>query len=284
MLYCAIEPTSPLLWGSNVLELLYEFASRGLPILFGPMVQAGASGPATLAGTLALENAEILGAITLAQILHPGLPVMYWGIPHLIDQKTCFMRFASPEVVLMGMAMAQIARYYNIPSVINLGMTDSNCGDAQFGVEAGMVILGILAGADLYGHLGIVGQDQGSSLEQLVIHDEIIRYLLRIVRGIEVNDETLALDVIEKVGIGGTFLKERHTLKYIRSEYWFPELFNIGSWDSWYKKGAKDVLKLAAEKVEEILRSHQPEPLDKDVEKQINEIVYEADRTILRKI
>jgi len=117
------------------------------------MVQAGATGPATLAGTLAQENAETLAGIVITQVLHPGTPVMYGGIPHIMDMRTSLISFASPEQGLMALAMAQMARWYGLPAYVNAGLADSNVVDVQAGLEKGMnFMLGCLAGADLVAH------------------------------------------------------------------------------------------------------------------------------------
>ncbi|MEM2083590.1 MAG: trimethylamine methyltransferase family protein [Nitrososphaerota archaeon] len=277
------EPTSPLKFGENALQVLQEFAKIGLPVCFGPMVMASATGPATLAGTLAMENAEILAGNVIAQLIYPGVPVLYGGVPHILDQKTGNISFGSPEQGIMAAAITQIGKYYGFPIHVNIGLTDSKLPDAQSGIEkAATMLMGALAGAELSGHLGISGQDMGACFEQLVIDNELADYVKRIIKGFEINDETLAFEIAEKVGIGGTFLTQKHTLKYIRSEFWYPKIFDRKDWNSWYNLGAKDSLKIANEIVSKILKEYQIELLDKDIIKEIDAIILKAKKEILK--
>ena len=282
MLEAFIEPISPLQLSREGLEILIEFAKAGLPVGFGPMAMAMATAPTTLAGTIAQENAEILAGIVISQLLSPGLPVTYWGIPHIMDPGTGNISLGSPEQGLMAIAITQLAKFYGLPVGINVGLTDSKLPDFQNGLERGMsLLLGALAGADIFGHMGIVGADQGASLEELIMNDEMIGYLRRIMKGFEVNKETLALEVINRVGIGGHFLGDEHTLKHFRKELWFPELFDRNNWEIWKEKEDNSILEGAMKKKEKILKKHKVEPLDQNIANQIDEIVKEADKDIL---
>lgn len=279
-----IEPISPLQLSKEGLEVLVEFAKAGLPVGFGPMAMTMATAPTTLAGTIAQENAEILAGITISQLLSPGLPVTYWGIPHIMDPATGNISFGSPEQGLMAVAITQIAKWYGFPVGVNVGLTDSKLLDVQNGLERGMtLLLGVLAGADIFGHMGIVGADQGASLAELVINDEMISYLKRIMKGFEVNKETLAFEVIRRVGVAGHFLKDEHTLRHFRKELWFPSLFDRNNWELWKGKEGNSILERAVKKKEEILNEHKIEPLDRDIANRIDEIVKEAEKDILRR-
>ena len=279
-----IEPISPLQLSKEGLEVLIEFAKAGLPVGFGPMAMTMATAPTTLAGTIAQENAEILAGITISQLLSPSLPITYWGIPHIMDPATGNISFGSPEQGLMAVAITQIAKWYGFPVGVNVGLTDSKLPDSQNGLERGMtLLLGILAGADIFGHMGIVGADQGASLAELIINNEMISYLRRIMKGFEVNKETIAFEVIRRVGVGGHFLEDEHTLKYFRKELWFPSLFDRNSWELWKGKEGNSILERAVKKKEEILNEHKIEPLDRDIANRIDEIVKEAEKDILRR-
>ena len=277
-----IEPISPLQLSKEGLEVLVEFAKAGLPVGFGPMAMTMATAPTTLAGTIAQENAEILAGITISQLLSPGLPITYWGIPHIMDPATGNISFGSPEQGLMAVAITQIAKWYGFPVGVNVGLTDSKLPDSQNGLERGMtLLLGILAGADIFGHMGIVGTDQGASLAELIINDEMISYLRRIMKGFEVNKETIAFEVIRRVGVGGHFLEDEHTLRHFKEELWFPSLFDRNSWELWKGKEGNSILERAVKKKEEILNEHKIEPLDRDIANRIDEIVKEAEKDIL---
>ncbi|GAI89599.1 unnamed protein product, partial [marine sediment metagenome] len=168
MVEAFVEPISPLQFSKEGLEILIEFAKSGLPIGFGPMAMTMATAPATLSGTIAQENAEILAGIVISQLLSPGLPVTYWGIPHIMDPATGNISFGSPEQGLMAVAITQIAKWYGFPVGVNVGLTDSNLADTQNGLERGMtLLLGTLAGADIFGHMGIIGADQGANVAEL---------------------------------------------------------------------------------------------------------------------
>ncbi|MCR4405595.1 MAG: trimethylamine methyltransferase family protein [Anaerolineae bacterium] len=279
MIAAFIEPISPLRFPETGLEILITCARYGLPIAFGPMVQAGATGPATLAGTLALENAEILAGIVLAQLFGPGVPVCYGGIPHIMDMRSSQISFGAPEQGLMAVAMTQIARYYGLPVYINVGLSDSKRVDIQSGLERGMTLLmGALAGADTFGHMGILGADQAASLEQLIVDNEMAAYIKRILRGFEVNEDTLALDVIRKVGIGGNFLGEAHTRQHFRQELWFPTTFDRRRWDEWWAAGARSMADWAHERKTQILAEHRPPSLTLELTRELDDIVAAARR------
>ncbi len=279
--YPLLEPISPLKLPYHGVDLLFETCRYPLPVQIGPMAQVGATAPGTLAGTLVQENAEILAGIALVQLIRPGTPICYGGIPHAFDMKTTQMIFAGPEQALMAVAMTQIGKHYGLPVYINVGLTDSKTVDAQAGMEAGITLaLGALSGADIFGHLGISGVDQASSLTMLVMQNELIGYIERLMKGIEVSDETLAVDVIASVAPEGAFLSEMHTVEHFRQELWFPELLDREFWQAWRDTGAKNMMSRCIEKRNEILEKHVPVPLSKEVEKDIDKILKSARRNL----
>lgn len=278
-----VEPISPLQMPRTGMEILIEFAQAGLPVSFGPMVQALATGPATLAGTLVQENAEILAGLVISQVLRPGTPVMYGGIPHIMDPRTTLISFGSPEQALMAAAMVQVARFYGLPVYVNVGLGDSKRVDVQTGYERGMTFLmGALAGGDLLGHMGIAGADQGASLLQLVCDNEMIAYVKRIVRGIDLDAEKLATEVIEEVGPGGSYLGLEHTVRHYRQELWIPgRLWDRGTWDAWYDGGATTMAERAAARLEELLNGPEPPPMDEAMAREVDAVVEAARRDLV---
>ena len=277
--YPFLEPISPLKFPRHGIDLLFETARFSLPVPIGPMAQVGATAPGTLAGTLAQENAEILAGLCITQLIKPGLPVCYGGIPHAFDMRSTQMIFAGPEQALMAVAMTQMGKRYGLPVYINVGLTDSKVPDGQAGMEVGMTLLcGVLAGADIFGHLGICGVDQATSLPMLLLQHEVIGYLERFLRGFEVDEETLGLDTIREVGHDGTFLDADHTLRHFRRELWFPALLDRGFWANWVKEGAGDMHRRCVERKEQILRDHEPEPLDQATARDLDRIVASARR------
>jgi trimethylamine---corrinoid protein Co-methyltransferase len=277
-----IEPISPLQMPATGMEILLEFTKADLPVSYGPMVQAGATGPATLAGTLAQENAENLAAIVITQVLRPGTPVMYGGICHIMDMRTSSISFGSPEQGLLSVAMAQVAKRYGFPVYVNAGLGDSKAVDVQSGLERGMnFLMGALAGADLVAHMGISGADQGASLPQLVADNEMIGFVKRVVKGISVNDEALAVDVIEDVGHEGEHLSHPHTVATFRDEFWMPTMWDRNNWDTWIQAGGTTMAERAEAEVERILEMTSGEPVDELLAKEIDRIVEAARRELL---
>jgi trimethylamine--corrinoid protein Co-methyltransferase len=276
-----LEPISPLKFPFDGIDLLFETARYDLPIPIGPMAQVGASAPGTLAGTLAQENAEILAGVCVTQLIKPGLPVCYGGIPHAFDMRTSQIIFAGPEQALMGAAMAQMGQRYSLPTYVNLGLTDSKLPDAQAGMETGVTLTcGVLAGADIFGHFGICGADQGASLPMLMLQHELASYLERLMQGIALDEDRLGLDVIEAVAHDGTFLAEPHTVRHFRKELWFPKLLDRQYWSNWLDKGHPDLgARLIAEK-DRLLRDHTPVPLDPALDHELGHIVVAARREL----
>jgi trimethylamine---corrinoid protein Co-methyltransferase len=281
--YNFLEPISPLRFAFNGVDLLYEFARFPLPVSIGPMAQAGATGPVTLAGTLVQENAEILAGVCVTQLVREGTPVVYGGIPHTMDMRTTQMVFAGPEQALMAVGMVEMAKFYKLPVYINVGLTDSKIPDAQGGLECGMTLLaGALAGADIFGHMGICGVDQATSLSMLVMQNEIIEYVERVMRGVDVNDTTLAVDVIKEVAPrpGATYIAEPHTAENLRAEHWFPKLLDRQFFAAWRSDGMKDMAARCKETKERLLAEHQVEPLDPKLEREIDRIAAAAVKSV----
>jgi trimethylamine--corrinoid protein Co-methyltransferase len=277
-----LEPISPLQLPHDALEAAIEFARAGIPITLGPMPQAMATGPVTLAGSIAQGNAECLGALTIIQTIAPGTPVIYYNAPHIMDPRTTTLVFGSPEQGLMGVAVTQLGKHYGLPVGVNVGLTDSKVPDAQAGLEKGMtLLLGALAGADIFGGMGIAGCDQGFSLPQLVIDDEIIGFVKRVLRGMRVDTESCAYEVVERVGIGGMFLTDDHTLSSWRDELWITQLCDRNLWQPWLAAGGKTMLDRAIDRQEKILGTHTLEWLDEDAQRELDAIVAVAEREIL---
>jgi len=275
MVESLLEPISPLQLPGNGLDIVAEFARAGQPICVGPMAMTSGTAPATLAGTLAQENAEILAGIVITQCLAPGTPISYGGIPHIMDPRTSICSFGSPEQGLMAAAMVQIARFYGFPVYINVGLTDAKVPDAQAGMEKGCtLLLGAQAGADTFGHCGICGTDHAGSLLWLFMDNELGHYVKRILRGFDVTTETLAGDVIHAVGPGGNFLAEAHTVAHFREELWLSgPAWTRQSWDAWQGQGCQSFAERATDQIKTILAEHQPDPVDEKLAQEIDRIV-----------
>ena len=282
MVEAFLEPISPLQLPKDGLDIVKEFAQAGQPVSIGPMAMTSGTAPATLAGTLAQENAEILAGLVVTQLFAPGTPITYGGIPHIMDPRTSICSFGSPEQGLMAVAMVQMARHYGFPVYINVGLTDAKVPDAQAGVEKGTSLLaGALAGADTFGHCGICGTDHAGSLVWLYLDNEVMEYVRRIVRGFEVNADTLATEVVRQVGPGGNFLAEEHTVEHFRKELWLPgTAWTRESWDAWAGGGKRSMAERIKDELKRILDSHKPEPLEAETAKQVDLIVETAKREL----
>jgi len=272
---------SPLTYDKGISEGAIEYAKAGVPVVVMPMPMVGTTGPATLAGAMVVNNAEFLGSLVMQEFASPGAPVVYSAGVGVVDFKTG-SEIESPEGGLMHLGISQMAHYYCLPSEIGIvGGTTANVLDTQAGYERARTILThILTLPDIALGLGCLDRALLMSLDALVIDNEIIDYALRFLEGFEVNDDTLAVDVIDRVGPGGIFLGEKHTVEHFR-ERWMSRLSDISSYETWEKQGSKAIDEVAREKVREILATHEVTPLPEDVEKEIGRILKRAESELL---
>jgi len=224
----------PLRWTNLALEIFARTAGHGIPATVNGEPTAGASGPVTLAGSAAVGNAEILAGIVVNQILEPGRPCIYnLGLAHFLDMKTAIAVTGAPENHLLAQISAVMGRFYDLPSCSWVS-TESMCVDAQaamektFGFQAQMS-----AGVSLIWGVGQLESELTFSPAQAVIDNEIVSYCRRYDRGVETSDETLALDVVREVGIGGSFLEAEHTLEHFREELWEPTILFRNRREKW---------------------------------------------------
>jgi len=243
------------------------------------MAQMGMSAPCTVAGTMAVENAEVLAGVCVVQLVREGTPVCYGGICHAFDMRTTQMIFSGPEQALFGAGMTQMGKHYGLPVYINVGLTDAKIPDAQAGLECGITLAyGAAAGADIFGHLGIAGVDQATDLDMLVLQHEAIGYVERLMRGVTVNDEKLAVELVAELGPGGTFIDQMHTVEHMREELWQPRILDRNYWDTWENAGRTDARQRAREYREELMDAYEPCGLPDDVEKEVAKVLAAARR------
>ena len=274
-------PIAPLVFEEGSVEAVIEFARAGIPVAPMPMPLMCETGPATVAGTVVVCNAENLASLVISELASPGAPVVYTCAAGSIDVKTGSMA-SSPEYGIVQMAAAQMARFYDLPSLVCGGCSDSKLPDVQAGFERAMTLTtSILTGADIIVGLGGLNTASTMSPELLVIDNEIIDAIFRIARGFEVNDDTLAVDVIDKVGPGGHFLGQRHTLEYFKKETWIPEISDRRDFTSWQQAGSRPLDEVAKDKVREILATHKPAPFPEDIERKISQITKRAEAEFL---
>jgi trimethylamine--corrinoid protein Co-methyltransferase len=281
--YPFLEPISPLRFPFNGVDVLFETARLNLPVPIGPMAQMGLSAPCTIAGTLAQENAEVLAGVCITQLIRPGTAVCYGGICHAFDMRTTQLIFAGPEQAIFSVAMTQMGKHYGLPVYVNAGLTDAKRPDAQAGLEAGVTLmLGAAAGADIFGHMGISGVDQASSLDMLAMQEEVIGYVESVLRQVDFSDEALGLDEIAAAGPGGTFIDREHTARHFRRELWMPRILDRRFYDAWQRGGAEAAEERCRRRKEEVLATHRPEPMADDLARAIDKIVRSARRHLAR--
>jgi trimethylamine--corrinoid protein Co-methyltransferase len=212
--------------------------------------------------------------VVLVQLAQRGAPLLIGPIPATADMRTSRYLAGAPEFGLTNAAMAQMAQFYRLPIYNSAGMTDAKIPDVQAGFEKGMsAVLAALAGSNFIHHAaGMLENMSVVAAGQFVIDNDILGMAMRVLQGIEVNDETLALDVIDGVGPGGHFLMDDHTVQHMRSEFYYPSpVIDRQGWDMWQQDGGRDAAERAGQIARDILEHHRPEPLDPAVEGWIRE-------------
>jgi trimethylamine--corrinoid protein Co-methyltransferase len=256
---------SPLLFSDGVTELLLEICRLRLPVVLSAAPAAGATAPVTLAGMLAQLNAEQLAGLTLTQLTSPGCPVLLGPIPTITDMRTGKYLAGAVELGMCNAAMTQMIHHYNLPIYNSAGMTEAKIPDYQAGVEKAQSLFQVtLAGSNFVHHAAGMLEDMSAiSYEQFVLDDELLGMAMRAVRGIEVNDETLALDVIDRVGPGGHFLLDDHTSLHMRHEHYYPSgVIDREIRAAWEANGASDARDRARGVARRLLAEHRAQPLD----------------------
>lgn len=261
---------SPLQMIQMQAEGLLICAEYGQPLAMSPEAIAGSTAPATLAGLLVQQNANILAHITLAQIARPGTPVLYGSVSTITDMRLGKVALGAVETGLISAAAAQLARYYGLPSRTVGGATESKLEDLQAGVERMITLLPpVLARVNFITCGGTLDSTMLESHLLLVVDDELCGMALRMARGIETSDDTLALDLIREVNFSGHYLDRRHTARYFRREHYVPRLLVREGYESWEQGGKRTMLDHARERMKEILAAHQPRELDPKVEQEL---------------
>ena len=267
--------TSPLTWDDVTAQNLIDLADRGIPAEIGMGPIMGATSPVTIAGTLVQSNAEIISGIIITQLRKAGTPVIYSPSTALLDMRYATNRIGAIEAMMTTCAGAEIGKYYGLPTHGYLSPSDSKVVDGQCCFESALgILMAALAGVNVVSGPGMLASENCQSLEKLVIDDELCAMAYRLVEGIDVDEETLALEVIEKVGPGGHYLGERHTLKHFRRERYIPsDVVCRLSLDAWRKAGSKDIITRAKERVEKLLREHQPKPMPEERAEALKEVL-----------
>ena len=272
------EPISPLLIPEESLQKVIFCAEKGIPACYIPSPNTGGGGPITVAGAVALGNAECLVGLIIAQLIQPGVPYLYGMNTAAMDMKTAIVSYGSPEWSLGMSAWTDLARYYNLPSWGYGGATDSKVVDAQAGLEATFSIMSAyLTRCTLVHDVGYMEFGSTSSAELLVIADEIIRMTRYFMDGLRIDATTLALDAIARVKPGAGFLADAHTLDNWRWAQWMPRVIDRSRYEAWVNAGAKDMLMRANERVRDILETHKAPPVPDAAEAVFADVLAERD-------
>ena len=273
-----LECAPPLTWGEDQVDSTLHFIEAGFPVLPGTGLATGGTSPVTLAGALVQQLAEIMAITVLIQIVKPGAGIVAKSRIEPMDMRTGEIAEGGVEKVIADAAWNQIWRWYGIPRFHTIVTTDSKVPDYQCGMEKALhYLLSALTGSNLITGVGSVYDELTSSPVVAIMDNELIRRVHRIIDGVEVNEESLAVDLINEVGpIPGHFLNREHTRRLFQSELLRPELADRFSYGEWKKAGKKTNFDYAKEKYEHIMATHEPKPLPEDQKKAIDEILEEA--------
>jgi len=278
MLYA--ESVSPLLYPEESVDKLLFCAEKGIPVTYPPSPNTGGGGPVTLAGALALGNAECLVGLVLTQLVRRGTPFLYGMNTAALDMKSAIVSYGAPEWPTGMAAWTDIGRYYGLPVWGAAGATDSKVVDAQAGIEASITIMAAyLTRCNLVHDVGYIEYGSTSSMEMLVIADEIIRDVRFIMNGVEVSERTLARDVIHGVKPGAGFLNVSHTRDSFRWAQFRPDIIDRSHYGQWVKDGNKDMTKRANERARRILSEHEVPSLSEAAEEAIAEVFKRRERS-----
>jgi trimethylamine--corrinoid protein Co-methyltransferase len=278
------SPSSPLTYDAHAADVMVRGAEYGVPVDIVPCPICGGTAPMTLAGGLAQQNAELLAGVMLVQTASTRVPMQYSGRLSMMDLRYGRNVWGNPEMAVASSATVQIAHKYHMIADVYGVTSDIQQFGIQMGLERMMTgIVPALAGADNLSGIGGAWEN-AASYEMLVIDNEIFSDIFRMVSGMDVNDDRIALDMIDKVGPMGNYLAQPHTMKYLRSgEMRISQLFDKRTGERVKTEGQRPLQDVARDAVRKILKEHQPTPLDKDVEKELSTVVKEAEKKLMGK-
>ncbi|MGD2126256.1 MAG: trimethylamine methyltransferase family protein [Desulfobacteraceae bacterium] len=266
-----IDPISPLVHPDENIEKMIFCAEKGIPQICCGAPQSGSTAPATFAGTIVQGSAESLSGLVIAQLIREGAPFIYGAFATVMDMRTTIFSYGAPEMSLMSTAMAQMAQFYDLPVFGTAGCSDAKLPDSQSAAEATYsCYASALSGGNLIHDCGLLDHGSLVSPAFMVLVNEVLDMVTQFVRGIQVNDETLALDVIDQIGPGGHFIEEDHTLKHFR-EVWYSDLFDRSIHDVWLEQGGRRFEERLRERTLEVM-GHEPPELPSAVVKELDQM------------
>jgi trimethylamine--corrinoid protein Co-methyltransferase len=270
------EPSSPLQQSETAVDKLLLMAESQLPVVHSPGPLMGGTAPITMASGLVMSLSEILSGLVVHQIKSPGAPFVFGAGLHHMDMSAAQICYASPEFQLTKAAIAELGRWYGLPTWGYAGCSDAKVMDEQAALEALLsVIMAKFSGANLIHDVGYMESGLTSSYEMIVLTDELVALTDHLIEGIEVSDSTLMLDELHQVGPGGHFMDTRQTLARFR-DFWYPGLLDRRRREAWLEAGATTLGQRLNSRVREIVQEHRPAPLAPDKKQQIHEIMARA--------
>ena len=273
------EPITPLRHYGPAVQKLLLAAEKEIPVIYTPCTMAGATSPVTLAGTLVTGNAEVLSGLVISQLKRPGAPFIGGGVISIMDMRAAILSYGCPELSLMSAAQADLCHHYQLPIFGTCGCSDAKVLDEQAAIESTMsCLMGALSGANLIHDIGFLEYALTGSFDMIVMTDEIIGMVKQIVSGIRLDDEALAVELIDKVGPGGHFVGEAHTARHFRQEHWIPRLMDRSNYESWQEAGGKTMRERVNERTKQILNEHRTRPLSEDCRGEISRLVASRER------
>lgn len=270
---------APLQYDGGSTDAVIEFARAGIPVVAMSMVTPGMTGPATLAGSVALANAEVLGSLVISNLAQKGARVFYCFVCAPLDMKSGNFTTGSPEYSVLEIAGSEMAKFYGLPSMMSGYGSSGKAPGVQVGLEKGMTTMAVaLSGCDLLTGIGGLNDAAFVSMEELLIDAQIWEDVKRTWQGMEVSDSDFALDVIEKVGPKGEYLSNPHTFANFRKLH-ISKYSDRSSYAAWEAAGKRDMIDTAQAEVRKILESHKPAPLDKDTCQKLAEIEEKSSKS-----
>ncbi|MEZ4716844.1 MAG: trimethylamine methyltransferase family protein [Caldilineaceae bacterium] len=265
----SIRADTPLQHSVEATEKLLFCAEHSIPAVHSPAPMMGGTAPVTVTGAAVLGNAEMLSGLVIHQLQRTGAPFLYGHGVHHLDMQTMVSVYGAPEFQHARLLAAAMGRFYRLPVWGYAGHTDSKVVDGQAAADAQFsVLVALLAGTNLNHDVGYIESGLGASPELMVLTDEIIAQTRHFARGVRLDDDALAVDVINQVGPGGEFMSHPHTLTNWRS-LWVPGLFDRQRLDPWREAGAKDVAARVREKTIALMDEHTVPALTPAVEAEI---------------
>jgi trimethylamine--corrinoid protein Co-methyltransferase len=267
------EPTSPLQHSRTATEKLLFMAEHRLPVVHSPAPMMGGTAPSSLAGGLVLGTAEVLSSLVIHQLKRAGAPFVFGSGLHHMDMKTTISVYGAPEFQLARIAVAEMGQYYGLPTWGYAGHSDSNVMDEQAAADAALsVFIALLTGTNLVHDVGYLEAGLTTSPEMIVFTAEMIDFGRQIVQGISLDAEAIALEVIHRVGPGGDYLSDVHTLAHFRG-FWQPMLFDRRRAEAWQAAGSKRLGERLRERTINLMESHRPQPLPDAVKEEVQRIL-----------